>query len=236
MTCAESAPPSDQTRAHHGGHRARRTRGAPREQPPRRHHGDLRDLRVVRHPRRATKRGYIAAGTKNTRSSQGAAATTTSRRPARRASPAPSDRTRAYCGGHEECAKLPGSSRHDDIAATCASCITRAKRPNTSTSRRATRNTRSSQGAVATTTSQRPARRALPPPIVRARAHRGEHEERAELPGSSRHDDIAATCASCVAHAKQPQREHITHSGHDAGTELLLVSLYCSLVSTCSTF
>jgi hypothetical protein len=51
---------------------------------------------VVRHPRRATEREHIAAGTKNTRSSQGAAAPTTSRRPARRALPAPSDQTRAH--------------------------------------------------------------------------------------------------------------------------------------------
>jgi hypothetical protein len=40
---------------------------------------DLRDLRVVRCPHRATKRGHIAAGKKNVRSSQGAATMTTSR-------------------------------------------------------------------------------------------------------------------------------------------------------------
>jgi hypothetical protein len=168
-----------------------------RGEQPRRHRDDLRDLRVVRHPHRATKREYIVAG-----SSQGAAATTTSRQPARRASPAPSDQTRAHCGGHEERAELPGSSRHDDIAATCAigaSCVPRAERRNAGTSRRAQRKrgapreqpsrrhrgdlrdlrvvrhphratkreyivAGSSQGAAATTTSRRPACRALPTP------------------------------------------------------------------------
>jgi hypothetical protein len=70
---------------------------------------------------------------------------TTSWQPARsahRVLPAPSDQTRAHHGGHNERAELPGSSRHDDIAATCAicaSCITPAKRPNTITSQRARR-------------------------------------------------------------------------------------------------
>jgi hypothetical protein len=111
--------PSNQTRAHHGAQRMRR---APREQLPRRHRSDLRDLRIVRHPRQVTEREYIAVGTKDARSSQGAAATMTSRR-VRRASPPPSDRPRVHHGGHEECAELPGSSRHNDIAATCATCV-----------------------------------------------------------------------------------------------------------------
>jgi hypothetical protein len=38
--------------------RARRTRGASREQPPQRHRGDLR---VVRHPRRATSASCVPA-------------------------------------------------------------------------------------------------------------------------------------------------------------------------------
>jgi hypothetical protein len=40
---------------------------------------DLRDLRIVRCPHRATKRGHIAVGKKNVWSSQGAAATMTLR-------------------------------------------------------------------------------------------------------------------------------------------------------------
>jgi hypothetical protein len=81
--------------------RARRT-GFPGGQLPRRHHSDLHDLRVMCHPYQATEREHIAAGTKNTRGFQGAAATTTSWRPAHRASPTPSDRTQAHRGGHEE--------------------------------------------------------------------------------------------------------------------------------------
>jgi hypothetical protein len=215
-------------------------RAAPRGQPPRRHRGNLR---VVRHPRQATEREHIAAGTKNARSSQGAAATTTSRRPARsvrRASPAPSDETRAHHGGHKESAELPGSSRHDDIVATCAicaSCVTRVERLNANTSRWAaprgqpprhrgdlrvvrhprqaterehiaagTKNARSNHGATTTTTCAS----CVTPPSDRTRAHRGGHEERAELPGSSRHDDIAATCVSCVARADQTQADLCT--------------------------
>jgi hypothetical protein len=92
---------------------ARRTRGAPREQPPRQHRGDLRDLRIVCHPRRATKRKHITAGTKNARTPQGAAATMTPRRPARRASPAPSDQRVV----------------HRPRRATSASCVAHAEQP-----------------------------------------------------------------------------------------------------------
>jgi hypothetical protein len=68
------------------------------QEQPRRHRGDLRDLRIVRRPRRATKRGHIAAGTKNARSSQGAVATTTSQRPARREALFSLDRRRLVGG------------------------------------------------------------------------------------------------------------------------------------------
>jgi hypothetical protein len=68
-----SPAPSDQTPAHRGGYDER-------VELPGRNHDDLADdLRVVCHPRQATEREHIAAGTKNTRSSQGAAAMTTSR-------------------------------------------------------------------------------------------------------------------------------------------------------------
>ncbi|KAI0281093.1 hypothetical protein BC826DRAFT_1111669 [Russula brevipes] len=50
------------------------------------------------------------------------------------------------------------ATKHEHIAATCASCVAHAKRPNASTSQR--------------------------------------HEERVELPGSSRNVDIGVTCAS----------------------------------------
>jgi hypothetical protein len=225
---------------------ARRTCGAPREQPSRRHRGDLH---VVRHLRQATECEYIAAGTKNARSPQGAAATTTSWQPARsarRALPVPIDEMWAHHGGHDECTELPGSSRHNDIVVTCASCVTCAKQPNTSTSRQArrthgapreqpsrlhrsdlhdlcvvhrprqatkcghttagTNNARSYQGAAAMMTLQRPARRASPAPSDRTQVHHGGHEERVELPGSSCHDDITATCmicVSCVTHVER---------------------------------
>jgi len=77
---------------------------------------DLRDLRVMRHPSQATKHEHIAADEEHAELPGAAATTTTSRRPARQASPAPSDRTRAHRGGHEEHAVLPESSRRDDIA------------------------------------------------------------------------------------------------------------------------
>jgi len=181
-------------------------------------------LSTTTHPRIQSKRttlqnplasAHITAGTKNVRSSQGAAATTTSQRLARCASTPPIVRARAHRGGHEERTELPGSSRHDDIAATYASCVTRAKRPNANTSRRArgtrgapreqppqrssrrlcvvrqpgrlserehiaagTKNARSSQGAAATTTSRRPARRASPAPSDQTRAHRAQRARR----------------------------------------------------------
>ena len=105
--------------------------------------------------------------------------------------------------------RAPRSS-HDDIAVTCAicaSCVTCAERLNASTSRR-------------------PARHASPAPSDRTRAHPGGHEEHTELPGGSRHDDIAATCASCVARAERP-------SASTSRTMGPLLSLLCSLLSIC---
>jgi len=106
-----------------------------RETTARPRRGHVRSAWRVRRPRRVTKCEHTAVGTKNVRSSHGAA-TTMLRRPAWSASPVPSDLMRAHRGGYEERMELPGSS-HDDITSTCviAECGARAKQPNASTSR-----------------------------------------------------------------------------------------------------
>jgi hypothetical protein len=161
--------------------RARRKRGAPRGQPPRRHRGDLR---VVRYPRQATEREHIAAGMKNAWSSQGAATTTTSRRPAPRASPPLSDRTRHIAAGTKNAQSSQGAT-----ATTTSRRLARRASP-VPTKREhiaaGTVNARSFQGATATTTPQRPAPRASPAPSDQRVVHRPRR----------------ATNVSCIARAE----------------------------------
>jgi hypothetical protein len=114
---------------------AQRMHGAPREQPSRQHRGDLHNLRIVCHPRQATKHEYITVG-----SSKGAAAMTS--RWARRTCGAPMEQPPRQhrsdlCVVHRP-TKQPSAStswrarrtrgapmeHHDNITATCASCVT----------------------------------------------------------------------------------------------------------------
>jgi hypothetical protein len=191
---------------------------------------DLRGERVARAKQPNASTPWWVRGTRGAPREEPRRPRRQSARSVCRVSPTPSDQTRAHYVGHEERAGLPGSSRHNDIAATCAicaSCVTRVERLNASTSWQARR-------------MRRPPREQPP------QRHRGDlHVVRRPR---------RATSASCIARAERPahrvspapSNQHVVrrphratkrkHSRHDAGTELLLLSLYCSLLSTCSTF
>jgi hypothetical protein len=124
--------------------------------------------------------------------------------------------------GHEERAQLPGSSRHDDIARPTRPARRATEREHIAAG---TRNTRSSQGAAATTTSQRLARCASPQPIVRARAHRGGKTRGAprEQPARTISRRPARRASPALSDQMRPHRAQPARRGHE-------VLLYCIVV------
>jgi hypothetical protein len=170
------------------------------------------------------KQGHITVGMENARSSQGAAATMTSRRPARsasRASPASSDRTRVHRGGHEEHAELRGSSRHDDTAATCASCVDRTRVHRGGHEEHAELRGSSRHDDTAATCASCITRAKRPNASTSRRARRTRGAPR-EQPPRRLCGDLHVVRRPCRPNAS------VAHSEHEACTEHL--SYYCYVV------